>query len=150
MNTEELVRLRRANDALRAFLVSMVEQVDIVTTLIDELAYAPPDSSSRTNPAAPTLPLSIDRARLAVTWRDRSCVLGTSKGFLILERLARRPGAYIPDDVLIDEAWGGVRTYSTLRSEICRLRRRLRRGGLAELAARIDGGMHGHYRLAED
>ncbi len=150
MDTKDLVQLRRATDALRGFLVSMVEQVDVVTNLIDELKEGPRNSVLRPTSATPAFPLVFDRDRLAVTWREHSCVLGASKGFAILERLARRPGAYVPDDELIDEAWGSARTYSTLRSEICRLRRRLRRGGLGELAARIDGGMRGHYRIAGD
>lgn len=64
-----------------------------------------------------------------------------------MERLARRPNVYLSTDQLLEELWSGPRAYSTVRSTVFRLKARLRRAGLHELADSIDGSNSGHYAL---
>lgn len=135
----------RMHRAIRSTLVVLMTQVD---ELFDLYAadgcrgtgspHHPPDDSSR---------ISLQRGTYTVHYKGKVCFLGCSVGFRVLERLAQRPNEYIQTDRLIDELWSGARAYSTVRSTVCRLKATLRRGGLEDLADRIDGRMPGHYGL---
>ena len=89
----------------------------------------------------------VDRDRLQVVFQGRTCVLGNTLPFKLLERLARRPNTYVTHEELLYDVWDGVRSQAAIRSVVKRLRQALRRDGLADLAASIDGTSSGRYRL---
>jgi DNA-binding response OmpR family regulator len=91
--------------------------------------------------------LFIDHDRLQVAFGGRICVLGNTLPFKLLERLARRPNTYVTHDELLSDVWEGIRSESAIRSVVKRLRQTLRRQGLSELAAAIDGTSAGRYCL---
>lgn len=94
--------------------------------------------------------LYVDRDRLQIVFRARSCVLGNTLPFKLLERLARRPNTYVTHEELLSDVWEGVRSESAIRSVVKRLRQALRRQGMHELASAIDGTAAGRYRLRLD
>lgn len=89
----------------------------------------------------------IDPMLLSVTFRGRVCFLGNTLPFKLLCRLAQRPNTYVTYEDLLAEVWHGVRSDSAVRSVAKMLRNKLRRAGLTELAAAIDGTVPGHYSL---
>jgi DNA-binding response OmpR family regulator len=91
--------------------------------------------------------LFIDSNRLQVGFRGRTCVLGNTLSFKLLERLARHPNIYVTHDELLSDVWHGVRSESAIRSVVKRLRQTLRQQGLPELADAIDGTSSGRYCL---
>jgi DNA-binding response OmpR family regulator len=132
--------------ALRTNLLTLVAITDTLTDLIENQPEVPVVLQPERDQARP-VPLKIDRALYSVHWREKSCVLGCTTGFRLLERLARRPNEYVSTDRLLEELWAGSRTYSTVRSTVCRLRLKLQDSGLEDLAECIDGRVQGHYAL---
>jgi DNA-binding response OmpR family regulator len=92
--------------------------------------------------------LLVDRTDFTVRWNDRSCYLGNSLPFRLLERLSRRPNQYVSSRQLLDEVWGGPRSKAAIRSVVKVLRQKLRRAGMRDLAQAIDGRTRDHYALA--
>jgi DNA-binding response OmpR family regulator len=146
MNTTHADRILKTTNALRTTLSAMLAQVDELSDLAEKVAAgaAPPPPVTV---AGRTTTLRLDRSTFTVRWDGRSCALGHSMAFRLLERLARRPNEYISMDRLLEELWTGPRTYSTVRSTVCRLKVRLGEDGLRDLAERIDGRVRGHYAL---
>lgn len=91
--------------------------------------------------------LCVDRDRLQVVFHGKTCVLGNTLPFKLLERLARRPDTYVTHDELLQDVWDGTRSQAAIRSVVKRLRQALRRDGMSDLAASIDGTAAGRYRL---
>ena len=125
---------------------------------IDEIAHAQPDNNFDRNPGASRnghgrngskamhRPL-LDEATLSVTWKGRTLHLGHTQGFWLLTRLARRANQYITHLDLLREIWDDeFADTGVLRAGIQRLRDKLRRGGMADLAGAITGH-HGRYML---
>ncbi|MCX5684110.1 MAG: winged helix-turn-helix domain-containing protein [Planctomycetota bacterium] len=89
----------------------------------------------------------LDEATLSVIWRGRTLHLGHTQGFWLLARLARRPNQYITHVDLLEEVWDDEFTdTSVLRAGVQRLRVKLRRGGMGDLADAI-AGHRGRYML---
>ncbi|MBM4018456.1 MAG: winged helix-turn-helix transcriptional regulator [Planctomycetes bacterium] len=89
----------------------------------------------------------LDEATLSVIWRGRTLHLGHTQGFWLLARLARRPNQYITHVDLLGEIWDDEFTdTSVLRAGVQRLRVKLRRGGMGDLADAI-AGHRGRYML---
>lgn len=144
MTNTQADRLLKATNALRANLVTMLARLDELSDIVEEVR------SGTICPANVTVrasTLQLDRTTFSVRWEGRSCSLGHSTAFRLLERLARRPNEYVSVDRLLDELWSGPRSYSTLRSTVCRLKLRLRLAGMGDLAQMIDGRVYGHYAL---
>jgi DNA-binding response OmpR family regulator len=91
--------------------------------------------------------LFVDHERLQVGFHGRTCVLGNTLPFKLLERLARRPNTYVTHHELLSDVWEGIRSESAIRSVVKRLKQTLRRHGMSELAAAIDGTSAGRYCL---
>jgi DNA-binding response OmpR family regulator len=91
--------------------------------------------------------LVIDRASFTCRWHGRTCFLGNSLPFRLLERLSRRPNHYVSCTQLLDEVWGGVRSRAAIRSVVKVLRQKLSRAGMRDLARALDGRTAGHYVL---
>lgn len=90
----------------------------------------------------------LDEATLSVVWNGRALHLGHTQGFWLLARLARSTNQYVTHLDLIQEIWNDDFTDTTvLRAGVRRLRIKLRRGGMGDLADAIVGH-HGRYMLS--
>lgn len=146
MLTTHADRLLRATHSLRAHLLVMLAAVDEVSAAAEMIAQGSASPPSVTVDSASSA-LRIDRSTFAVSWQGKACPLGNTTAFRLLERLARRPNEYISIDQLLDDLWSAPRSYSTLRSTICRLKSKLVAAGMRDLALRIHGRVHGYYAL---
>lgn len=130
-------------DLLLTLAATLREAADQATVAAQIAALAGADSGA---PNGRALPL-IDRDALTVAWNGRSCYLGYTTAFRLLERLVRRPNRYVSHAQLLDDVWGGYRSKSAIRSAVCDLRERLSAAGMHDLAGLIDGSNPGHYAL---
>ena len=87
-----------------------------------------------------------DRTLLSVRWRGKTCFLGNTLPFRLLDRLARRPNQYFSYEQLLDDVWEGPRSFSAIRSVVKVLRRKLVEAGMDDLANTIDGTVSGLSR----
>lgn len=92
-------------------------------------------------------PLEVDRSVLCVRYHGRSCFLGNTLMFRLIEQLARRRNKYLPYEDLLSEVWESERSDGAVRSVVKRLREALRIQGLEDVARGIDGSVPGHYAL---
>jgi DNA-binding response OmpR family regulator len=152
MNPSKRALIRRTLCNLaesHAATIALMEQT--LALLSDELAIdAVTFWKSRMATVSPSQTgkhLFIDHDRLQIAFHGRTCVLGNTLPFKFLVRLARRPNTYITHDELLSDVWEGVRSESAIRSVVKRLRQTLRRQGLSELAAAIDGTSSRRYCL---
>ncbi len=99
------------------------------------------DPAAAANPPGPAGRPLVDRATLTVTWQGRSVQLGHTRGFRLLECLARRPNRYVTHVDLIREVWDDNDELSTdtIRSVVSQLRCKLRAHGMEDLATAIAG-----------
>jgi DNA-binding response OmpR family regulator len=146
MLTTHADRLLKATQSLRLQLLAMLAAVDEVSAAAEIFAKGSASPPSVTVVAASS-PLRIDRSTFAVTWQGKGCPLGNTTAFRLIEKLARRPEEYISIDQLLDDLWSAPRSYSTLRSTVCRLKAKLDTAGMRDLSLRIDGRVHGYYAL---
>lgn len=90
----------------------------------------------------------LDDSTLSVIWKGKRLHLGNTNHFQLLKRLARRPNQYVTHLDLLRDVWEDEdMATSTIRSVARHLRRRLRGGGLRELADAIRG--HGGRYILE-
>lgn len=92
-------------------------------------------------------PLITDRGDFSVRWGNRTCRLGNTLAFKLLDRLAQRPGLYLHYDKLLSEFWDCHTSPEAVRSTVKILRRKLRAAGMGDLAKAIDGSNAHHYGL---
>jgi len=105
----------------------------------------PPDEQHR-DPPRPF----VDASTLSLLWAGKTCPLRHTVLFRLAERLARQPNQYITADQLLRDVWeDGVKSPETIRSAVHRLRQRLDRAGMHDLAAAIHG-TGGRYGLILD
>jgi hypothetical protein len=89
----------------------------------------------------------MDESTLSVIWHGRTLHLGNTQGFWLLTRLLRCANRYVTHVDLLRELWDDeFADTGLLRAGIQRLRVKLRRGGMADLAGSITGH-HGRYML---
>ena len=82
----------------------------------------------------------IDESTLSVFWNSKKLHLGYTRVFRFLACLARRPNQYVTHIDLLCDVWDDEDVEpATIRSLVSELRRRLRKGGMAELASAIQG-----------
>jgi 7-cyano-7-deazaguanine synthase in queuosine biosynthesis len=90
--------------------------------------------------------LVLDVERFEARVGIRTCFLGNTNEFRLLDRLNRRPGRYVSNDHLREDVWGDIETEkNTIQRTVSNLRRKLRGSGLTSVV--IDGQQRGHYRL---
>jgi hypothetical protein len=92
-------------------------------------------------------PAITDRATFCVHWANRTCHLGNTMPFKLLERLACRPNQFIHYDVLLRDLWDCHTSYEAVRSAVKILRKKLIAAGMDDLAQAIDGSTAHHYAL---
>ncbi len=146
MENTHAARLLKSAKSLRSSLLVVITQVDDLCDLIEK-AVPTPHEAPPVEAGSSGRQLRVERSSYSVSWGPCRCVLGPTMAFHIMQRLARQPNEYINLDRLLDDLWTGPRSYSTVRSTICRLKAKLRDSGMADLAGVIDGTMHGHYGL---
>jgi len=95
-------------------------------------------------------PLIADRATFCVHWANRTCHLGNTMAFKLLERLARRPNQFVHCDMLLEELWDRHTSRDAVRSAVKVLRGKLNAAGMGDLAQAIDGSTFHHYGLMLD
>lgn len=139
-------RLLKAAKSLRASLLVVVTEVDELCELIERVPDVERERLVVAVDSAVGV-LKVERRTYTVHWKAGCCTLGCTMAFRLMERLAQRPNQYLTTDDLLEALWQGSRSYSTIRSTVCRLRARLRRDGLADLASMIQGASPGHYGL---
>ena len=88
-----------------------------------------------------------DRSTFSVRWQNKTCYLGNSLPFRLLERLAYRPNQLVHHDQLLDEVWECRRSREAVRSIVKVLRQKLCQAGMEDLAEAIDGTTSHHYGL---
>ena len=89
----------------------------------------------------------LDESTLSVIWNDKKLHLGHTLAYRLLARLARRPNQYVTHLDLIRDVWDDDDlATATIRSLVRELRRKLRSGGMTDLAAAIRGH-NGRYIL---
>jgi len=152
MDAEKRDLIRRTLRSLAEAHASMMELMEQTMTLLnEELALDTvtfwKTRHSLTASSRVASQLVVDHEHLRVSFRGKTCFLGNTLPFRLFACLASRPNAYLTYEELLDEVWDGIRSDSAIRSVVKRLRARLRREGLPELADAIDGSMPGRYGL---
>jgi hypothetical protein len=91
--------------------------------------------------------LVLDTESFEASLGEKSCFLGNTIEFRLLDRLNRRPGRYVSIGTLRQDVWDDPETEKyTIQRTISNLRRRLRDSSLDNLIV-IDGEQKDHYRL---
>lgn len=108
------------------------------------ITLAPSTAASGNGSARPPI---ADRSTFSARWRGKTCCLGNTLSFKLLEWLARRPNQFVHRDVLLREVWENCRSREAVRSVVKLLRGKLSAAGMDELAAAIDGSIPHHYGL---
>lgn len=89
----------------------------------------------------------LDQGTFSVLWRGKTLMLGHTRCFWLLARLARRPNQFVTHLDLLNDVWEDEElATATIRSTVCQLRRLLRRKRMHRLAKAIRGH-NGHYIL---
>lgn len=152
MTTEKARKLNIFSQQLTEFLMSAAlcarEIDEIIQDQSDEEAGCDAHREQRREhePKARLRPL-MDEATLSLIWRDHPLYLGYTKEFRLLQHLARRANRYVSHVDLLEDVWDDdFADAALLRACIQRLRTRLRRGGMADLAEAVIG-CKGHYIL---
>ena len=103
---------------------SMRELMARVKVLLRRAAYSARDEQAADETFSAGA-LRVDPVRLSVTWRGRAVPLTVTE-FLLVQALARRPGAVLTRDQLMDSAYPDRTTVSdrTIDSHVKRIRRK--------------------------
>ena len=154
-NHIDSTRLAQAAAHLRQAIL-LIEEVapGIVQEFVPEMiaTRSQPTTAASGQSAVPTgngstRPSIIDETTFSVRWADRTCRLGNTVAFRLLERLARRPNQLISCETLLDELWDRHASRDAVRSTVKILRRKLTAAGMEDLAAAIDGSTCHYYAL---
>jgi len=93
---------------------------------------------SRVDPEALFERPIISVSARTVTWRGRSCKLGNTTLFRLMERLSRRPNWHVTYEQLLGDVWErNKRSDETIRSTVSQLKRKLKAEEMDGLAGAI-------------
>ena len=145
MQDLHVVRVRESLRALLATLRRATAEIDETLTQLGTDGDIPVTGSIV--PARRPAILQVDRETFAIRSGTKTCHLGHTILFRVMDVLVRHPDQYVSREQLLDLAWQGTRADSTVRSAIGELRARLVEAGLPEVAAAIEGQNPGHYCL---
>ncbi len=151
MTTDPATRLdvlcRQLTEHIMGAALCAKELATIVRELHDGgLVGSGMNGQHRGGRSTPGRPL-MDEATLSVVWNGNVLHLGHTQGFWLLARLTRSANQYVTHLDLIQEIWDDDFTdTAVLRAGVRRLRIKLRRGGMGDLADAIVGH-HGRYML---
>ena len=155
MNAEKREKIRQTLRSLAEAHASEMKLMEQMSALLhEELAL---DAATFWKTRGPALgstrsdhPLQIDRDRLTVSFRDKSCFLGNTLPFRLVDYLARHLNTYLTYTDLLENVWECRCTDSAIRSVVKRLRSSLRQSGMDDLANAVDGSVPGRYALRLD
>lgn len=145
MKDLKLLHLRQSLHQLVVDLQRVSAEASDAIEVLDEEIDGGPDLRTVTG-ALPRAWL-LDRSTFTVHWGRKTCHLGYSIPYRIMEVLVRNASQYVSHDRLLEQVWHGPRSDSTVRSAVNELRSRLIDSGLREVAIAIDGSNAGHYGL---
>jgi len=95
------------------------------------------------SPAPVSNKLVMSRDTFTASYRGKTCELGFTKEFELLERLNQTPGIYIPVARLIDDVWKDDNTEKgTVQTTVKHLRRKIKKLNGIEI-----GSIKDHYKL---
>lgn len=153
MTPETLRRLFSLSNQLAETLMAAALCAEEIRTTVRNAVGGNVDSSYRHNSgsilaADPRRPRPLlDESTMRVLWKGRSAPLGHTLSFRLMERLSRRPNQYVTHLDLLREVWENENLkLATVRSVVRKLRQKLRRHGMDELADAIRGH-NGRYIL---
>jgi DNA-binding response OmpR family regulator len=129
-----LVRLHNIAKVIAEELCEALESWDGLEGLAGELANL---LGSEEDPASLFDRPITDAGAMTVTWGGHTCRLSQMVLFRLMERLARRPGQYIPYDRLLRDVWDNRRSDAAIRSAVRLLREQLRGAQMPGLAEAI-------------
>lgn len=138
-------RVLQIAQAVRAAIATVITEFDELFGAIERQIETDPPSVSGA-PGGHAEPM-IDRATYSVVWRGRACPLRNGLPFRLMQALAARRRQYLSIDELLETVWEEQRSRTAVRSVVWELRKRLRAGGMEDLADMIDGSCRGHYCL---
>lgn len=142
---------RETEDLLRGLCAALATSLQQANHLLELFAGSHADERQPGKASRSPVPVDlVDETAFTVRWRSKECFLGYSIPFRVMRLLASHPGQYVTVEQLLDEAWGGTRSASAVRTAISGLRAKLIASGMAPLAAAIDGSNSGHYALCLD
>jgi len=149
MTPENVRKLHLLNRQLTEHVMSAAicaKEIGVIAnTLGDDSRGGTPGANGNGRPI-PLRPL-VDEATLSVLWRNKMLDLGNTIEFRLLAHLARRVNQYVPHVDLLEEIWDdNFADAALLRAGMQRLRKKLCRGGMADLADAILG-CKGRYML---
>jgi hypothetical protein len=138
---------RQLNENLMGAALCVKEIITVVQALRESQLPTGATPNGRHRGRAGTDRPLLDEATLSVVWHGKMIHLGHTQSFWILARLARGANQYVTHLDLIEDIWDDHFTdTAVLRAAVRRLRLKLRRGGMSELADAIVGH-HGRYML---
>ena len=137
------------SEALMTAAICAQEIHAVVRTLIDNETHT--ELGRGANGSAHFMPGKhrplLDESTLSVIWNDKKLHLGHTLSYRLLARLAQRPNQYVTHLNLIRDVWDNDDlATATIRSQVRELRRKLRSGGMTDLADAIRGH-NGRYIL---
>ena len=137
--------LRKMAAAHAAAMAASEEAMRLLSAEFE--AVAQPQIHAAISQTSPSDRPVIDRAMLSVLFQGRSCFLGNTLPFRLLDRLLRRPNQFVSYEQLQDDVWNSMPSPESIRSVVKELRRKLRCAGMDGLANAIDGKVARHYSL---
>ncbi len=146
-----LAQAKQAVDNLLAFVRQNVElgrmaegQVVTGDAESDQDEASPPDDEPATRDESR---LVVDPATFSARYRGKECVLGNTKEFRLLERLARSRGTFLRVFDLMSDVWpDSDPEKGTVQKTVSNLRKKLAAAGLGETIV-IDGSQKEYYSL---
>ena len=102
------------------------ELVAELTTLLDEIRSQDHKSKGEG--------ISIDRCTFSVSYKGKTCALGNTMAFRLIERLNNAKGFYVDIGTLIRDVWKNkVVSDGAVQHQIGTLRKKLRKAGIANI-----------------
>ncbi len=153
MTTDPNRKLEVLSNKLNETILSAAQCAREIATLVHETNtnVGRADKGGPRNSHPNRLPASgpyLDEATLSVVWKGKSLHLGHTQGYWLLARLTRSVNRYVTHLDLLQDIWDDVLIdTAVLRAGVRRLRTKLRRGGMGDLADAIIG-YRGRYMLS--
>jgi hypothetical protein len=145
--TDLATRLRQVAAVLDGIVSSVAHGSRIAGAEMASLIALTSLGGNATAGNCPSPPIA-DRTTFSARWQGKSCHLGNTIIFKLLERLSRRPNQFVHFEVLLQDVWEGRRSPEAVRSAVKVLRQKLTSAGMDDLATAIDGSTAHHYRLS--
>lgn len=144
MTPHHLDRLERTLRTMAGELRQLAEDADGAA---EKLATPPGGQKHREGVRRFARSELIDTANFSVRWRNRTCILGCTLLFRLMDHLVFHANQYVSYEQLLEVVWGAERSSAAIRSAVFDLRGRLTGSGMSDLAQAIDGSNAGHYAL---